>query len=354
MTRCKALSELIPQNADCVLIENPVSRRYFTGFYSSDGMLAVTREYGVFGVDGRYIEAAKEKISDINVALVSNYADFLKEILKKLSVKRVCVEGSTPASRLERLRTLCPDVEFVWEPSLDEGIKRLRMCKDGGEIRRIIEAQRLTDLAFTHICDFIRPGVTERDVALELDYFMKKQGAEKESFDTIAVSGRRTSMPHGVPTQKEIEKGDFVTMDFGAVVDGYHSDMTRTIAVGFATEKMEEVYGTVLKAQKAGISALCPGVRCSEADKICRDIITKAGYGEFFTHSTGHGVGLDIHEFPNLSPLSTEVLEKGNVVTVEPGIYIPGEFGVRIEDFGGVTSGDFQNFTESKKELIIL
>ena len=317
-------------------------------------MLAVTREYGVFGVDGRYIEAAKEKISDINVALVSNYADFLKEILKKLSVKRVCVEGSTPAARLERLRTLCPDVEFVWAPSLDEGIKRLRMCKDGVEIRRIIEAQRLTDLAFTHICDFIRPGVTERDVALELDYFMKKQGAEKESFDTIAVSGRRTSMPHGVPTQKEIEKGDFVTMDFGAVVDGYHSDMTRTIAVGFATEKMEEVYGTVLKAQKAGISALCPGVRCSEADKICRDIITEAGYGEFFTHSTGHGVGLDIHEFPNLSPLSTEVLEKGNVVTVEPGIYIPGEFGVRIEDFGGVTSGDFQNFTESKKELLIL
>lgn len=183
---------------------------------------------------------------------------------------------------------------------------------------------------------------------------MKRQGAEKESFDTIAVSGKRTSMPHGVPTQKEIEKGDFVTMDFGAVVDGYHSDMTRTVAVGFADDGMKEVYNTVLKSQKAGIAALAVGVKCSDADKVCRDIIKGAGFGEYFTHSTGHGVGLDIHEFPNLSPLSPDTLEKGNVVTVEPGIYIPEKYGVRIEDFGCVTSDDFMDFTESEKELIIL
>ena len=161
-------------------------------------------------------------------------------------------------------------------------------------------------------------------------------------------------MPHGVPTQKEIEKGDFVTMDFGAVVDGYHSDMTRTVAVGFADDGMKEVYNPVLKSQKAGIAALAVGVKCSDADKVCRDIIKGAGFGEYFTHSTGHGVGLDIHEFPNLSPLSPDTLEKGNVVTVEPGIYIPEKYGVRIEDFGCVTSDDFMDFTESEKELIIL
>lgn len=354
MSRCETLSRLIPKNADCVLIEDPVSRRYFTDFPSSDGMLVVTEEYAVFGVDGRYIEAARQKIEGINVVCVGNYSEFLKDILKKLSVKTVCLEGKTSVSHLNALKRLCDNVDFLCDPALDEGIKKLRMRKDGGEIRRIIEAQRLTDLAFTHICNFIKPGVTERDVALELEFFMKRQGAEKESFDTIAVSGKRTSMPHGVPTQKEIENGDFVTMDFGAVVDGYHSDMTRTVAVGFADDGMKEVYNTVLKSQKAGIAALAVGVKCSDADKVCRDIIKGAGFGEYFTHSTGHGVGLDIHEFPNLSPLSPDTLEKGNVVTVEPGIYIPEKYGVRIEDFGCVTSDDFMDFTESEKELIIL
>lgn len=354
MSRCKALSEIIPQCADCALIENAVSRRYFTDFPSSDGMLVVTREYAVFGVDGRYIEAAKQKISGINVIQVSNYGDFLKELLQKLSVKKVVVEGSTSLARLKSLKGLCGSAEFFSDGGFDEGIKKLRMIKNRDEIRRIIEAQRLTDLAFTHICNFLRPGVTERDAALELEFFMKRQGAEKESFDTIVVSGKRTSMPHGVPTEREIEKGDFVTMDFGAIVDGYHSDMTRTVAIGSVTDEMKEVYNTVLKSQKAGIAALAPGLKCRDADKICRDIISEAGFGEYFTHSTGHGVGLDIHEFPNLSPLSPDTLEKGNVVTVEPGIYVPGKFGVRIEDFGCVTSNDFEDFTESEKELTVI
>ena len=191
-----------------------------------------------------------------------------------------------------------------------------------------------------------------------MDFFtfsiLLRNGAEALSFDTIAVSGKNSSMPHGVPTDKTVEDGDFITLDFGAVVDGYHSDMTRTVAVGYVTEEQERVYDTVLKAQQASLDVIRAGISCFDADKAARDIITDAGYGDYFGHGTGHGVGIEIHELPNLSPRSTAILEKGNIVTVEPGIYLPGKFGVRIEDMVFVTENGCKNLTSSQKSLIVL
>jgi Xaa-Pro aminopeptidase len=178
--------------------------------------------------------------------------------------------------------------------------------------------------------------------------------AEALSFDTIAVSGKNSSMPHGVPSDKAVEDGDFITMDFGAVVDGYHSDMTRTVAVGFVTDEQRLVYDTVLKAQCASLDVIRAGVSCFDADKAARDVIVNAGYGEYFGHGTGHGVGVEIHESPNLSPRSISVLETGNIVTVEPGIYLPGKFGVRTEDMVFVTADGCENLTKSQKSLIVL
>ena len=201
---------------------------------------------------------------------------------------------------------------------------------------------------------FIKPGVTEKQIALELDFYMLSHGAEAVSFETIAVTGAKSSMPHGVPDETVVKNGDFITMDFGAVCKGYHSDMTRTVAVGEVTEEQKTVYETVLKAQKNALSVLKKGLPCSEADKAARDIIDNAGYGDYFGHSTGHGVGVEIHENPTLAPKSTDILEIGDVVTVEPGIYLPGKFGVRIEDMALITENGYENLTSSPKELIIL
>ena len=202
--------------------------------------------------------------------------------------------------------------------------------------------------------NFIKPGVTEKEIGLCLDYYMLRNGAEGLSFDTIALTGANTSLPHGVPGESVVKDGDFVLMDYGATYDGYHSDMTRTVCVGKPTEKMEQVYNTVLEAQLKSLEFIKAGVSGSDADKVARDIITKAGYGKMFGHSLGHGVGMEIHETPNASPSSKHIFEENMIVTVEPGIYIPDEFGVRIEDFVIVTADGCENMTRAKKSLISL
>ena len=240
------------------------------------------------------------------------------------------------------------------DSTLDNMICALRAVKQPFEVEKIKAAQKIAEDAFSYICTFIKPGKTEREVALALDYYMLSHGAEALSFETIVVSGAKTSMPHGVPGKNRIQNGDFVTMDFGAVVGGYHSDMTRTVAVGSVTQKQKEVYETVLRAQNAVMDALRSGLSCAAADKVARDVIGKAGYGAYFTHSTGHGVGVEIHEYPSLAPHGKSVLTVGNVVTDEPGIYLPGEFGVRIEDMALITENGRENLTTAPKELIIL
>ena len=228
------------------------------------------------------------------------------------------------------------------------------MIKTPDEILRIMKAGAMGDICFSHILEYIRPGMTELQVSDEIERTLMSLGAEGLSFPTICVSGVNTTQPHGEPTDKVIEDGDFVTMDFGAVVEGYCGDMTRTIAVGHVSEKQREVYDVVLRSQLAGLDACRAGVRCRDIDAVSRNIIEDAGYGEFYIHGTGHGVGTEVHEAPTLNSRSDEILAEFMPVTVEPGIYIPNEFGVRIEDLAIITEFGIINTVKSEKELIII
>ena len=228
------------------------------------------------------------------------------------------------------------------------------MIKTPDEILRIMKAAAMGDICFSHILEYIRPGMTELQVSDEIERTLMSLGAEGLSFPTICVSGVNTTQPHGEPTDKVIEDGDFVTMDFGAVVEGYCGDMTRTIAVGHVSEKQREVYDVVLRSQLAGLDACRAGVRCRDIDAVSRNIIEEAGYGEFYIHGTCHGVGTEVHEAPTLNSRSDEILAEFMPVTVEPGIYIPNEFGVRIEDLAIITEFGIINTVKSEKELIII
>jgi len=229
-----------------------------------------------------------------------------------------------------------------------------KMVKTPEQLLNIMKAAAIGDMCFTHILGFIRVGMTEIQVSDEIERVLRLLGAEGLSFPTICVSGERTNLPHGEPTDKLIEDGDLVTLDFGAVYNGWCGDMTRTIAMGHVTEEQKKVYNIVLAAQLAGIDACKAGEKCFDVDKASRDIIEKAGYGEYFPHGTGHGVGTEVHELPFLNRESKEILEENMPVTIEPGIYIPENFGVRIEDLAIVTSFGIINTVKSAKDLIIL
>ncbi len=342
------------RNGEAFLVVSPENRRYLTGFASSDGYLIITKNESVFLTDSRYIEAAQNAITDCGeVALLSSFSAQLPEYIEKLGIKTVFTEAEKlSVAEFAKTKKALP-CECVAEKT-DDAVNALRRIKSQAEKQKILAAQAIAEKAFDHILGFIKEGVTEREIALTLDFFMLKNGAECVSFETIAVSGKNSSMPHGVPGDKKIERGDFITLDFGAVVDGYHSDMTRTVAVGEVSEKQAEVYETVLAAQKKSLEILGAGVSCKDADAAARDIIKKAGYGSYFGHGTGHGVGIEIHEEPRVSPKSGSILEIGDVVTVEPGIYIPSEFGVRIEDMAFITENGCENLTKTPKNLIIL
>lgn len=340
---------------DATLIVSPENRFYFTNFASSDGYLLVSADRAVFITDGRYIEAAQNTIKDCEVMLQTQSISQIKDVFSALGAKSVAVEAERMSLKeYAEFAQALEGVDIVCDGELDKAIKEIRSIKNEVEVEKIIKAQRIAEAAFEHILTFIKEGVTEKEVALELDYYMLSHGADGLSFETIAVSGKNSSKPHGVPSDKKIEKGDFVTMDFGAVVEGYHSDMTRTVAVGFVTDEQKNVYETVLKAQEAAQTAASSGVCCTDVDKAARDVIEDAGYGEYFNHSTGHGVGVEIHEYPRLSTVCKAPLSVGNVVTDEPGIYIPEKFGVRIEDMLLITENGCKNLTRAPKELIIL
>lgn len=352
-----SLMTVMPENVDAALIVTPCNRRYFTGFDSSDGFLLVTRQGSIFYTDSRYIEAAQQQIKCCETAEGKNIFAQMKDYLNAKNVRTIAVEAA--GMTLAEFCRLCEnesmkEFEFVSDNSLDSAISVFRRVKSEEEAEKIMMAQRIAESAFLHVLNFIKKGRTEKEIQLELDFFMLRNGAQALSFDTIAVSGKNSSMPHGVPTDKVVEDGDFITMDFGAVVDGYHSDMTRTVAVGFVTDEQREVYDTVLRAQQSSLDVIKAGIPCADADRAARDVISAAGYGEYFGHGTGHGVGVEIHELPNLSPKSTMILEKGNIVTVEPGIYLPGKFGVRIEDMVFVSANGCKNLTNSQKTLIVL
>ncbi len=350
----KKTAKILKKDNTAILISSPENRRYYTGFPSSDGFLVITKTDAVFFTDSRYIEAAQKSVKGCRAELLTRVSVEIKEFLLNNGIERLLVEKSLTIAEFESLKSALSPVKLSPSAVLDKKITALRAVKTKEEIRAIKKAQKIAEEAFRHILTFIKPGVTEREIGLELDYYMLSHGAESLSFETIAVTGKKTSMPHGVPDDTVVQFGDFVTMDYGAVVDGYHSDMTRTVAVGAASKEQIEIYNIVLQAQKTALEKLSCGVSCKDADAAARGIIEKAGYGEYFGHGTGHGVGIEIHESPNLSPRSESVLRVNNVVTVEPGIYIPHKFGVRIEDMARIKKNGYENLTKSPKELIII
>lgn len=340
------------RRCDAVLITSPHNMRYFSGFSGGEGAVVITKDKDLLFTDSRYTEQAGAETSAFDVAETNDWMKEVNRFFAKNSIKVVAFEDdSLSVAEYDRLKSVASGVDFV--PSAAK-IRSMRMVKTDEELNRIRNAEELGCKAFEHILEYIKPGVKERDIALEIEYFMKKHGASGLSFDTIAISGARTSLPHGVPTDKMIEKGDFVTLDFGCVLDGYCSDMTRTVVVGKASQKQKKVYETVKTAQQIGLDSIREGTKCSDCDKLARDYIASCGYGQYFRHSLGHGVGLLVHELPNLSPKSEFVLEGNMVVSCEPGIYIPGFGGVRIEDLVAVTKDGCENLTRVTKDLIEL
>ncbi|MGI6182069.1 MAG: aminopeptidase P family protein [Agathobaculum sp.] len=338
---------------DALVLTHEISRRYATGFHSTAGAVYLSAKQAVFFTDFRYIEAARAAISDFEVREIGmqSYSAAINELIAQDGVRKIALED----------KTLTHAEYMSWASALhaaaarlEDGLERLRVCKEDEEIGRIVAAQRIAEQAFDEVLNDIRAGVTEKEIAARLTYLMLHYGAENMSFDPIVVSGTNSSKPHGVPGDKAIASGDFVTMDFGCIVEGYCSDMTRTVAVGHATDEMQQVYDTVLNAQLAGIARCKAGVLGSDVDGAARRVIEQAGYGDAFGHGFGHGVGLEIHEAPVASPRGEAPLPAGSVVTAEPGIYLPGKFGVRIEDMLYVIEDGCINLTEAPKALIVL
>ena len=335
---------------DAIYLTSRTSHRYFTKFDNEDGSLLITRRNAYAFEDFRYIEVANELLSEEYTVVEpkGKRSAWLEDILKSEGVSSLGFEDeSLSVSAYEGLKN---DVSAALMP-IGGTISAMRQVKDEWEIEQIAKAQDITDRAFSHILSVISTDITENDVAAELEYFMRKNGAEDKSFETIAINGKKTSLPHGVPGNAKLTNG-FLTMDFGATVNGYHSDMTRTVCIGKADREMKKLYNTVLEAQLAALEYLSAGGKNSkEADKIARDIIYK-DYEGYFGHSLGHSVGLVIHERPALSPMNESILVPGNVVTVEPGIYIPSKYGTRIEDLVVIRENSITNLTKSEKKLI--
>ncbi len=343
------------QDGEAVLIESSANRLYFTGFQSSAGCVFVSKESAVFLIDFRYFERAKRVVNGCSVQLSNRTLDEIKNLAEISSVKRLYIEThSVSVERFGELKNALEGIEISPDGKIDAAIALMRSVKTAEELSCIIKAQEMTDKTFSYILNNINAGRTEREVMLDMEFYMRGLGSEGVSFDFIVVSGKNSSLPHGVPTDKKIEVGDFITMDFGAVVNGYRSDMTRTVAVGHVTDEQAKVYETVKKAQQAALDVIKAGVVCRDVDKVSRDLIYNAGYEGCFGHGLGHSVGIEIHEDPNFNTRCDTVLRSGTVMTVEPGIYLEDRFGVRIEDMVYVTDDGCINITKSDKELIIL
>jgi Xaa-Pro aminopeptidase len=337
---------------DALLITSPYNRRYVTNFTGSAGVVLITQKEAMFITDFRYVEQAQKQC--IGYTIVQHGASIIEEVanqVKKYDVKKVGFEQDYLSFSAYSSYQKAVEAELVPTSGL---VEKLRLIKTDAEIKILKEAADIADAAFKHILDFIRPSITELEVANELEFFMRKAGATSSSFDIIVASGYRSALPHGVASEKLIEKGDFVTLDFGAYHKGYVSDITRTVSVGEPDPKLKEIYEIVLEAQLKGVEGIKPGMTGKQADALTRDYITEKGYGEYFGHSTGHGIGLEVHEGPTLSVRSDVTLEPGMIVTVEPGIYLPGLGGVRIEDDTLITKDHNETLTHSTKDLIVL
>lgn len=341
---------------DAVLLTSPANMRYVSGF-TGEGYVYVSKKQKKIVTDSRYTVAARTACRGYEVVEWSRkgyfapLTDFIREDgeTKTLGIEDADLTLSLYRRLQQLLRSGDSTVELV---ELGQKASDLRQVKTDKEQELLRQAEAIGDRAFAKVLPRLKTGMTEKQVAAWLEFYMKEEGADGFSFDTIAASGLHSAMPHAVPTDKVLEKGDFLTMDFGCVYQGYCSDMTRTVVMGQADAKQRELYETVLCAQETALRGIRPGMTGKEVDALARDVIERAGYGAYFGHSLGHSVGLEIHERPNFSAREDTVIRPGMVVTVEPGIYIEGTGGVRIEDVVIVTEDGCENITHSPKELI--
>ncbi len=345
---------LLDGEVDGLLLTSRYSRHYGAQFDIAEGVAVVSKAGCRYFTDSRYIESAENGIRGFEVLLMNRDNNYMKRINDAIADF-----GITTLGYEENYLTVAELMGYEKELKaklvpFHKQISAFRAVKEEWELERMRKAQAITDKAFSEVLGRIQVDMSEKELAAELIYCLYKNGAEGLSFDPIVVSGPNTSLPHGVPGDRKIQKGDFITMDFGVVYQGYCSDMTRTVAVGYATEEMEKVYNTVLKAQCAAIAASKPGMMGKEIDGIARNIIAEAGYGPYFGHGYGHSLGLEVHEAPNSGPASEAVMVKGVVSSAEPGIYLPGKFGVRIEDCVIFTEDGTEDMAKSPKNLIIV
>ncbi len=334
-------------------ITNATNRRYLSGFEGSSGALLITADDAWLLTDFRYMQQAPKQTPHMEVLEHKPFLlETIKELLQAKQIRALGFEAATITyGAYVQLKSTLDGIECIPTARI---VENMRMIKDALEVAIIRRAARLADEAFHHILQTLRPGVREREVALELEWFMRKQGATSASFEIIVASGERSALPHGIASERELRSGEFIKLDFGALLDGYCSDLTRTVMLGQPTDKHREMYHLVAKAQQHALDSIKPGMSGQTADAFARDMITAAGYGALFGHGTGHGFGMEIHEDPRLNNKSQTILEPGMTVTVEPGIYVPEFGGVRIEDDILITQTGIEILTSSPKSLIII
>ena len=341
------------EGLDGFLVLHSFNRNYLSGFTGSSGALLFGPSKTQFLTDSRYSVQAKSQVQGAEIvlqtrALLKDASDLVKkQKIKKLGFESVHVSHAA----FEYLRLELPKVKLQPTKDLAEG---LRLIKDAGEMAKMRAAARITDQTFHHILGYIKPGVKESDLAVEMEHYMRRQGASGPSFETIVASGWRAALPHGVASDKKVAKGDMIVFDFGCLLDGYCSDMTRMACVGRPSSEQKKVYSIVKRAQQAGLDLIKAGRKAGQIDEASRGLIRRAGYGSKFGHSLGHGVGVEVHEEPRLGPGAANVLQEGMAVTCEPGIYLEGKFGVRIEDLVLVTKNGHENLYRTSKELAVV
>ena len=345
------LDKMQEKELDGIIINNLKNVYYLTGFWGSNGTVFISRDRQILVTDARYIIAAKQEVTDFEIFAERDELATIAKIAKDIGLSRIGFEDEISVSYYHRMQTAFEGLELIPQTQF---VEALRMIKDETEIATIRKACSISDQAFHDALEFIKPGKTEIEIANFLDFRMRELGAAGLSFDTILASGINSSKPHAHPMHKPVELGEAITMDFGCLYEHYVSDMTRTIYLGHVSDEQAEIYNTVLKANQALIDQAKAGLGFRDFDKIPRDIIVEAGYGEYFTHGIGHGIGLDIHEEPYFSQTSTEVIKSGMVLTDEPGIYIEGKYGVRIEDDILITDTGCELLTLAPKELIVI
>jgi len=356
MTRIEQIISKMPKETDAAVVTDKFNRLYLTGLLSSAGTLLVTRQGGIFIIDSRYHEVAQNTVKGCEVILQDEQLyEQIAKILKAQGVRTLALESASCTLKVrDAYKEKSEGISILEDGWLSDTLSGLRECKSQEELSKMRTAQKITERTFEHLLGFIKPGMSEREIALEAEFYGRSLGAQGVSFPAIAASGENSSMPHATPGNRKLRHGDFLIIDMGFVAENYCSDMTRTVAIGPASGEQREVYDTVLAAQQAAFEKIKPGVPCKDVDAAARELIDASPYAGLFGHGLGHSIGFEVHEPPAFNKISEATLCLGMVLSVEPGIYIPGKFGVRIEDLIVVTESGFENLTASTKELLII